>query len=270
MFARLSCLLWIPLLAGLLVNCTSETKTTSPIVAQVNDRFLTLEDAEQELRQFAPSEVTLADVVARWVNTELLYQAALDHDLHKDSTLRKAVEDYRRNLLGNKYLDTEIKGAISIPYREIRHYYEEHKSSFVRLTDEAKVYHFVVSDRTAADQIARTLRRKRSGGERQELFSTYPVEAATVKKGFLMPELDQAIFSSSGVPRVVGPLEIDGRFHVVEILKHYRKDSAIGLDEAYDEIYQRLLQRRRMLLSKHILDSLRTQAVVKINLEALP
>lgn len=256
----------------LFIQCTPEqdlptSDGTSPVVARVNQATLTLDEAQKRQLSYNNTFMSLQYIVSQWINEELLYQAALNQDLDRDRVLRQSVERYRRGLLGQTFLDISTRVSTPVTREEIRGYYEQHRDSFIRQAEEARIYHFVVNDRNEARSIQRTLRTKKSGGERKDLFARYRVDAVTVRKGFLRPELDDAIFKSSGRSSVLGPLETDAGHHVIEVLDRFPKGSQIGLNDAYDEIYQRLLTEKTALQSLHVLDSLRANAHIEVQLE---
>ena len=252
----------------LFASCAQkETTDSSPVVAQVNETVLTLDEYNSLRQRYADPKLSPDHIISQWIQSELLYQAALKKDFHKDKTLLKAVNEYRRMLLGDAYLESLIKESGPILNADIKKYYLSNKSSFVRLVDEAKIYHFVVNTKSEARNIVRVLKRKRSGGELKSVFTDYGVDADIVKRGFLIPELNDLIFSSSGKLSVLGPKKIGSQYHVVEGLDRYPAGSVISLDEAYDEIYQRLIQKRIVFSSKIILDSLFSHNNIETYLE---
>ncbi len=222
-------------------------------MARVNRAVLTLE-AYQDLKQGADPEISDAQIVSQWIQDELLYQSAINNDFHKDKTLVSSVDAFRRKLLGDMFLESVVKNLKPLSNGQIKKYYEENKSSFIRLVDEARIYHFTTTTKNEARQIVRALERKTSGGELKSMFIDYNVGADIIKRGFLLPELDNLIFESSS--SVLGPKEIQGRYHVIEVLDRFPAGSRISLDEAYDEIYQRLIQKQIIISSKSVLDSL--------------
>ena len=248
-------------------SCAQKKSNQSPIVAKVNDTVLTVDEYTSLRQRYADPKLSPDHIVSQWIQSELLYQAALKKDFHKDKTLLKAINEYRRMLLGDAYLESLIKESDPISNADIKKYYTSNKSSFVRLVDEARIYHFVVNTKGEARNIVRVLKRKRSGGELKSVFTDYGVDADIIKKGFLMPELNALIFSSPGKLSVLGPKKIGDQYHVVEVLDRYPAGSVISLDEGYDEIYQRLIQRRIVFSSKTILDSLFSHNNIKTYLE---
>ena len=97
-----------------------------------------------------------------------------------------------------------------------------------------------------------------------ELFSLYGVDTKTVKKGRLIKELDDVVFQDEDVG-VVGPVVVNNKFHIIEIVKKNKKGTRLGLEGAYDEIFQRVLKQNRAAMLNSIVDSLRESSNVFIN-----
>ncbi|NOZ04608.1 MAG: hypothetical protein GXO92_08435 [FCB group bacterium] len=250
-------------------GCNKKEPSGSPVVARVNNHYLTLEEANKRLLSYSNENITLEDVVSSWIDTELLYMAALKNDFDKDKTLQNRLLEFRRRLLGDAYLESVLQRQTHITNSMVKDFYEKYKSSFVRTSDEALINHFVLNTKTEANRVKKVLSKHRSGGERKELFASYRVEAVVVKKGFLINALDKAVFSSRKAPAVIGPVADKKRYHVIEVLKRYKKGSSYGLDKVYDEILQRLIQQQKTLKGKRVLDSLRTTSNIEINMELI-
>ena len=103
--------------------------------------------------------------------------------------------------------------------------------------------------------------------DKKSFLANFNVDVTIVEKGSLIEQLDLEIFSNSRTTCVIGPVKTDYGYHIIEVLTRYKKGSQIDIDEAYDEIYQRLFNQRKSLKSIKYLDSLRNHYTVKINLE---
>jgi len=58
---------------------------------------------------------------------------------------------------------------------------------------------------------------------------------------------------------------VNNNFHIIEIIKKNKKGTQVGLESAYDEIYQRVLKQNRVVMINSIVDSLRENSNVFIN-----
>ncbi len=260
----------ILLLTGLVVfglcGCSKKKPPDNEcVLARVNTSVLTCDEGRALLDQYPPGSTTLAKVVSLWVDEELLYLTGLKNEFHEDTRLLSTVKQFRRFQIGDAYLSMALAQGQSVTRDNVRRYYKTHLPDFIRDSQEARVYHFFLQDKNVAHQVKKILKSSSSGEKRKELFSSYVVDVLTVKKGQLVSSLDNAIFKTRS--RVLGPIKTEYGFHVVEVLERLKKGSQVGLEEVYDEIYQRLLNQQFAQNKVAILDSLRSKTFIKINLE---
>ena len=248
-------------------SCAKESKVDSPIIAKVENSFITLAQAERLKLSVPNQNYSINNVVAAWVDRELLYFAARDGNLENDETLNSQVSIYRKDLFGNTFMDNYIASQISIRNAEIKTYYDKNRGSFRHKNDGAKIMHFFITTDSIAHDIADALKQSNNSIDRKELLAKYNVDVATVEKGNLNEQLDFEIFSNNRTNFTIGPVKTDYGYHIIEILSRYKAGSQIDIDEAYDEIYQRLFNQKKALGSIRFLDSLRNHYTVKINLE---
>ncbi len=258
----------LPLIAFLLiVSCSNETADEKQVIARVENSTLTLAEAERLKLTISNKNYTIKDVVSAWVDRELLYLAAQQGGLDDDEALNEQVNAYRKDLFGNTFMENNIGSNISIENAEIKSYYDKNRSAFKHKTDGAKIMHFFTKSDSSAKHIANVLKQSNDSIDRKELLTKYNVDVTTVERGSLIERLDSEIFSNSRINTVVGPVKTEYGYHVMEVLGRYSAGSQIALDEAYDEIYQRILNQKKALSSINFLDSLRNQYTVKITLE---
>jgi parvulin-like peptidyl-prolyl isomerase len=210
------------------------------------------------------TNITLNDIITQWINEELLYQAAISSDLGRDETLQKMITNYKRKLLGNTFLESRSNHFPPVTSEDVSDYYQENKSMFIRNTDEARIYHFVLPSLKEARSVFRILSTRKSGTQRRELFTTYRVDAITVKKGYLVPEIDDALFHTRSKAQILGPIQTSSGYHIIEVLERHSKGSRKSLNEVYDEIYQRLVSERRALANLRVVDSLRLNSHIEV------
>lgn len=248
-------------------SCAKKDKTDSPIIAKVENSFLTKAQAERLKLSVPNQNYSINDVVASWIDRELLYLAAKQGGLENDETLDSQVRIYRKDLFGNIFMDNYIESQISIKNSAIKTYYNKNRNSFKHKNDGARIMHFFISTDSVAQYIANALKQPNNSIDRKELLANYNVDVKTVEKGNLIDQLNSEIFSNNRTGFIIGPIKTDYGYHIVEVLSRYKAGSQIDIDEAYDEIYQRLFNQKKALSSIRFLDSLRNHYTVKINLE---
>jgi hypothetical protein len=251
----------------LFISCAKENKADSPIIAKVENAVLTKAEADR-LKFVIPNQnYFINDVVTSWINRELLYLAAKHGGLENDETLNSQVSIYRKDLFGNTFMNNYITSQISIENTEIKAYYDKNRSSFKHKNDGAKIMHFFISTDSVAQYIVNALKQSNNSLDRKELLANYNVEVTTVERGSLIKQLDLEIFSNNKTNFTIGPVKTDYGYHIIEVLGRYKEGSQINIDEAFDEIYQRLFNQKKALGSIRFLDSLRNHYTVKITLE---
>lgn len=250
---------------ALLVSCTKR-KDSSPIVSTVGNSRLTLAEARSVLLKSNPADVDLENIITRWVDDELLYQAALQSKLNKDKTIRKAVKDYERRLLGRSYLNALIQKKVVVTPSEIEEYYHLNSGSFLRSHNEAIVIHFLAQTEKEAWNIRTTLKNKGTNSSTKELLDKYSTLPTTVRELNLIQALDRPVFKQKK-RGVVGPIQTGAGYHVIHILEYFPKGSLRNLVEVYDEIQQRLIRHKSIIIAEQVLDSLRHAFHAEILLE---
>ena len=251
----------------LFISCAKEDRVDGCIIAKVENSVLTKSEAEM-LKLAVPNQnYSINDLVETWIDRELLHIAASRGGLESDETLNSQVSIYRKNLFGNTFMDNYLTSQISIENVEIKTYYDNNRNSFKHNTDGAKVMHFFTSTDSVAQYIAGALKQSNNSIDRKALLANYNVDVTTVESGALNDQLDSEIFSNNRTNLIIGPVKTRYGYHIIEVLSRYKAGSQIDIDEAYDEIYQRLFNQKKALGSIRYLDSLRNHYTVKINLE---
>ena len=255
---------WILLFLLIFCACGKKPSGSSVVLARVNEDVLTLEMLESSLSPHQRSKEQIRSYIHDWVNDAILFQEAKKIGINKDHLLLNKSKDYFIKLVVSAYLDTKTAPVAVLTKESVRGYYKDNISGFMRVTDEAILHHFTTDNISEAREIRKKLIRNRSGETVDELFSVYGVDTRTVKRGRLIKELDDVIFRDEDLG-VVGPIVINNGFHVIDILKKNKKGSRIGLEDAYDEIYQRVIKQNQVELMNSLVDSLRKNSKIFIN-----
>jgi len=247
-------------------GCEKKTETSTFVIARVKNNELTLEQLKKDLKPKQRNTNQIKNYINDWVNQTLLFEEAKKANLHKDLFLNKLKDDYFRRLVGETFLETEtfLPGLVS--KEEIKKYYEKNKMSFTRLNEEALVYHFSVSSDNEAWIIQKRLRKKESGAVLDSLFVEYGVSLKNIKKGRVPKKINEHLFKNKKTG-VLKPLFFLEKYHIIDVVKRYKKGSLIGLDDAYDEIYQRIIKQKQLAKKTLVLDSLKNAYNVFINSE---
>jgi parvulin-like peptidyl-prolyl isomerase len=257
-----SCLLFLLIIFGL--SCSSREKDNSPVLARVNNQVLTV----NSLNEFLPPENRTDEQVRGFirggVDNSVLYDAAIGAGFHRDKKIIEEKNSYFKKRVIAAYLQTSSLAKTKITNKQVRDYYDNHIESFRRLSSAATVNHFLVDNISDARLIVSKLSQKKTAKPIAELFSMFDVETKTVKRGMLIKELDGALFNKR-IKSVIGPIQSARGYHVINVLKRHKIGSQLGLENVYDDIYQRLLAQHRAGVSSDILDSLKVKSKIFIN-----
>jgi len=248
-------------------SCVKKDADDNSIVAKIGGAKLTLNEAKALQLAVSNDNYSLNDVVADWVDRELLFKAAKQGGFENDKTIKSQVTIYRKDLLGKTFRDNYVNSQTKILNRAVKSYYDKHRDSFKRNRAEAKVMHFIINSYQDALSLVQALKQPATSSNKKELLLNHGVEVSLVEKGRLIPRLDNEIFSTSRINYIIGPIRTKHGYHVIEVLNRYRAGSQIAFNEAYDEVYQRLLNQKSMLLANAYLDSLRNHYSVKLYLD---
>lgn len=251
-------------IACLFLSCSVKEKDDSVVLARVNDQVLTVSKLEKFLPPAERTDARLRSFIHEWVDGALFYDAAKKDGVHQDELLQSARDQYFKKIVIGSYLQTKTSGGVTVTNDEIREYYDSFSDSFTRQKEEAHVHHFFTIKHSEARKIRTKLMNKNSNESLDELFKTFNVETKTVTKDLLIKKLDRAIFKNKK-DKIIGPIRTDKGYHVIDVINRYKKGSKRGLEEVYDEIYQRLLKQKQVIRSENLLDSLKEKTNIFIN-----
>ena len=249
------------------MSCGTKQPADDQIVAQVGNSYLTKTSLNKIILEHDDNSTLRNALINQWIESELLYQAALRKGMDHDVKLNDMLHEYSRQLLGSAFLESIRFPTIAIPNDSIRSFYLKNKTNFIRSEDCAKIYHFIVETRKQAEDLTTKLRRPSRDFDRKDLYVYHNADLSTVYKNSLLKDLNNAVFNSRRSNAVVGPVRTKFGYHVIEIISRSKKGSQIGLDEVYDEIRQRLLNEYYSERTFFIIDSLKAAFPVKIFME---
>ena len=255
---------FLSLLILFVLSCSSREKDNSPVLARVNNQVLTVNVLNGLLPPQNRTDEQVRVFIQGWVDNSVLYGAAINAGVHRDKKIIEEKNNYFKKRVIAAYLQTSSLAEIEITNKHIRDYYDNNLDSFRRLSSAAMVNHFMIDNISDARLIVSKLSQKKTAKPIAELFSMFKVETKTVKRGMLIKELDNALFNKR-TESVIGPIRSVRGYHVINVLKRYRSGSQLGLEDAYDDIYQRLIAQHRASVSSDILDSLKIKSKIFIN-----
>ncbi len=252
---------YLPFFVFLLFCCSSEKeKEEDFVVVRVGKEVLTNKKL-QKLREGVYKDTNKNFVAQKWIEKQLLYNAAKNSGFLYDKKLIKKRDDYYKNLIVSSFLESENNKNIKISKKEINNYYLKHKESFKRKGKEVLINHYTVLDKKEAYRVKKTLKKKKKGKEKEEMVKKHKPTRKKLNQKLMENSFFSFVFNNKNNV-VFGPKKENGTYHVVEILKVYEKNTVLGLEFVYDEIYNRLYKKEELTNKRFVLDSLYKKADV--------
>jgi EpsD family peptidyl-prolyl cis-trans isomerase len=237
-------------------------------LAQVNNAEL----RESDLQRMIPGELRDAitgkeinDILARWVDTELLYQKARHEGLDRDPQVTEQLYEMERQLLADEYLQRQLRLRVRVTPEEIQAYYDANRDLY---TQEVHVQHIVVDTIEEAEAVMQELK---DGVGFNTLAKKYSTDGSASKggdigylgKGAMNPALESEVFDMKN-REVRGPIESGFGFHIVRVVGRRKLNRPTSLDAARDEIMQKLLLEKQQHAYAALLAELRAEANVHV------
>ena len=250
----------------ILFSCSSSENSAGSVVARVNEKKLTKEQLAALTGSRVNDSKTLLLTTNRWVEKTLLYNAAIESGLKKDSEIIRKRDRFYEDLLIASFLDIQTKNKINITKKDVSNYYTKNKKSFTRTDDEVFIKHFVLPSKKESIKLKKILKQGRRGEEFQKYVEKYKPQTKALFRKITEGSHVGFVFSGA-IGEVVGPKKTHEGFHLFEILQKHKKGSERGLELVYDEIYERLHKQKSEAIIVSTIDSLYLSSDVFISPE---
>lgn len=241
------------LVALLLISCRRQGDIPEDLVAQVNDHYLRLAQVNQSVPEGIPNDLALSlkkNLISKWVENETLYQVALDENIDLDKYQQFLVEEYRKSLIIQNYLDQKLNLAYKVSEREIEDYYKAHQEEFRRPEDEAHIIHLYM------DQYDQAIFKEiKTADNLQEIIKKYYFDE---KSSIEQPNGDLGYVPISQLPaalvkeikrlktgKISRPVKVGDGYHFVQLIDYQKNGTIRDLALVKDEIILRLKKRKR-------------------------
>jgi peptidyl-prolyl cis-trans isomerase C len=173
---------------------------------------------------------------------EVLYQEAKKKGLDKNKEIQAKIEDTRRAILIEAFLEEELRGKVEVSEEEIQRYYKENRTLFME-PQEIKIRHIVVNTEPALKEVVKKL----SQGESfEKLASTYNIgnfkedggNLGYIRRGQLAPpfaQFEEAAFSIRKRGEISEVISTPYGYHIVR-LEDMRENTLKPLNQVKERI----------------------------------
>ncbi len=241
-------------------SCSPEEEQKSLVYARVDNEELNQKNISIPSFPNAPNHDGLSSYIDSWVDETILFTFAKRTGLLKDASLIKKRDAFYRNLIISSFVENETLKKIKITNEEIKDYYKNNSIDFLRNNDVVFAEQYILNSKDSADILLSLILSNKL--KKINSFS-YQLESGYITKGTFSSDIDSQLFKKNN--KVVGPIKNKGLYYVLKVLSKHKKGSLRGLEEVYDEIYQRVFKRKQSIEYIFLMDSLKKSVDFYIN-----
>jgi len=262
MFKRkVFCVLFIIVSILLLSGCKKES--SEKVIAEVGKKSLTVDDfigqvPPQVLVQTSAENRKL--LLENWVINEIVYQEALKKDFLKKPEIQEKMEQFKKQLLTNAYMQEVLSEVQFVSDLEARSYFENHKDDYNSIVE---VSHISSNSKKQAEEIRARLKKGESFTELAKEYSTDSKTAdnggylGTFRRGELAayPLFEEALFSLKKAGEISDVVETEFNYDIIKL--HSIKKSPVSYDDVSKSVAREIRTKRFQERSEAVIDSLK-------------
>ncbi len=273
-------ILAILVLIALLFSCAKKgEQKSSAYVAKVGSVTITQDDVNREMKGL-PDQIQKMFVgpdgadrfVDELVKKEILYQEAKKKGYDKDPEFLKKVEEFKKLTLISLLLEKEIEDKAKVTDKDVKDYYESHKSEMTT-SSQIRASHILVK---SEDEAKKILDQVKKGGDFAKIAKEKSIDAGSAKnggdlgffsRGQMVPEFEQVAFSLKE-GEIGGPVKTQFGYHIIKVTA--RKEGKImEFDKIKDLLTQKVAAEKQKAAFDSYMEGLKKSYNVQKNKEAI-
>ena len=221
--------------------------------------------------QHIDPELNLAlkkNLISKWVDDEILYQAALDDGMKLDEKEQFLVDKYSKSLLIQRYLSLKVDRNYRISQKEIEDYYKEHNKEFIFKDDVVRIVHLLMEQRDNA--IFNEIRESKN---LMEIIKKYyfdnksKTERPNGDLGYLsvsaLPSNFMNVINRMKTGAISSPISSDQGYHFIQLIDRQSKGNIKDQELVQDEIILRLKKEKRQMELERLLKDLKDKSQIQ-------
>jgi len=261
------------LVAGpILLSSCSKAQPEGRVIAEVNGSKLTYEfllDQLPEAYRNSVSEAQLDKLVEAWIETELMYQEALKHNLDKDQKLLNIISQKRKDVIAASYAEMTTSGVFALTDQAIDSIYRSNPEQYKVNEEMFKLSHIVMSSQGGAEAVYKRLQ---AGESFAALAGDYSEDQQSRKNGGdlgLVPasaiENDMVnALNLIGKGKTTPPIKSQsGYYHIFLLHDRLPVGTALPLQDIKQEIAESIEAQGQQQKYLDLLDDLKRKADIK-------
>lgn len=259
------------LLPFILTACADDEDSGKTVLARVNDEVLTMEELSYQIPAEFRNQLDAAgyaEVVENWINTEIIYQRAVERGLDEDPEVEAIVKAGTREAVARKFIDNELSSKVEVPPSSVDSIYHSRKETYMLDKSRFRASHILLSNRDDADAIYARLQK---GDDFSKLAQDYSVDRQSAEIGgdigfFNVDNIDPAL-ADAVVGLDVGsyskPVKTDYGFHIFLLTEKEEAGAQLDSLEAKRRIFENLYTERHAHAFQTMLDDLKSSADIE-------
>jgi len=260
------------LVSLLFLESCSNAQQEGKVIAEVNGSKLTYEFILDQFPREYRSTITdeqLARAIDAWIETEILYQEALNHNLHEDESIKNVIFQKRKDLIAARYVEMSLYAGTEVTDQVIDSVYQNNKDMFITQEAMYTLSHIVLSGKSAADAVHNRLNK---GDSFVSLVKDYSEDEQTRKQdgalgilpaSALEPSMAEAL-EALNAGQFTAPLQSQSGFYHIFLLEDKKEAGVLlPLDEIRNEIAESIIAERQQSSYKYLVKRLTGSANVK-------
>ena len=230
-------------------------------IAIVNGDIITLEELKEKISTYPEFYQEYVKQVPQqaledYISEKLLTQKAKKYERHYRKQIKKALENYKNDLIIKEFLQDQVLSKADISQEEINSYYNANLKDFF-IPERIHLYEIVVPTIEAAETI---LKRLSDGEDFSEIAKRESISSSKenggdlgmVTKGQLTPEIEEILFSMKPNQILGKTVKTEQGYHILKI-GEIQPSHLQPLVEAAPTIKQILInQKKTQLLNDYL------------------
>ncbi|MCD6245641.1 peptidyl-prolyl cis-trans isomerase [candidate division WOR-3 bacterium] len=257
----------------LIAGCNkSASKSSENALCTVNGVPFTTDEYNEYISQYQ-GQITpdvKSQIINQWVNNELLYQNAKKEGVENKPEVKRKIELLKKQVVATEYLNDVIKNRAQVTDADVQNFYNSHKDDYGVSIKFSKIMTYSPDNAQAA------LNELKSGKSFYQVAKKYsvdynPQQSITLgpyKRGDLaqLPEIEDAAFALKKPGDISGIIQTKYGYFIIKLVSRRKLAKPITYDEAKNVIYNRLSLEKQTNVYMTLLDSLKKNAKISINL----
>lgn len=259
------------MIAGVLVFCSGADEPQGTVLARVNDEILTLEELMYQVPPDFRDQVKSGDyseVVENWINTELLYQKAIERGLDDDPEVKAIIKAGIRDAVARRLIDIELGDKIIVSPAAVDSIYSSRRDSFRLAEDRFRASHIFSESAGDAEAVYKRLKK---GDDFATLALDYSMDRQSAERGgdigyFGVNDIDPAFVEAARQLQVGAyskPVKTGYGYHIIKLTDRQKAGDVMDSLEVKRSIYERLYTARHAEAFNELLENLKTAARIE-------